>query len=76
MQNSNNFAIQVVLVQDCVCMFLIHDRSPHAAGGRYLYTNHYHTHSVGKLVEYSPPPHYYYFNLFVHILLQGSRRRV
>ena len=30
-------------VQDCVCMFLIHDPSAHAAGGRCLNTNCYHT---------------------------------
>ena len=48
--------MRLVLIQDSVCMFLIHDPSSHAAGGHYLYTNRYHTltatkHSLGKLVE-------------------------
>ena len=37
-------------------MFLIHDPPPHAAGGRYLYTNCAIKHSLGKLVENGGKP--------------------
>ena len=56
--------VLLVLVQDCVCMFLMHDSSLHDAWGHYHYTNRYHTlswetcwyasaaHSFGKQIKW------------------------